>query len=526
MKDAVMKYKNPVIPGFYPDPSVCRVGEDYYLATSSFEFFPGVPLFHSKDLLNWEQIGHVLTRKSQVLMDGATASGGIYAPTLRYHNGRFYMITTNVNELAGTGQYPMLNFVVHTDDIYGEWSEPAPIDHVGIDPSLFWDDDGKCYYIGTHFLSDGRQCIGQFEIDPDTGERLSEKQCLWMGDGGKYPEGPHMYKKDGRYYLMAAEGGTEWGHMETIARSDSVWGPFESCPHNPIVTNRDFQPSVLETMKPGYQAIGCVGHADLVDDVNGNWWALMLGVRPSQFQLHHLGRETMLAPVQWVDGWPVVNGGKPIRTEMEGPETPFVRLDTSGFAVQNTHSFRENFTEESGLTLKWTQLRSVMAENYRLENGLVLTAEQDDLSSLGNPSFAGVRQQAFDAVAETELVFEPGDEKAEAGITVYHTNEHHYDLLVTKRNGRRVAILYRRVADIETLSTPVELPKNGAVALKIVADRLHYEFFANHVKVGEGSTQLLSTEAMPVSFTGCFFGLFCQGMAGEKARFTRFSLDY
>lgn len=521
-----MKYKNPIIPGFYPDPSVCRVGEDYYLATSSFEFFPGVPLFHSKDLVHWEQIGHVLTRKSQLLLTGCSTSGGIYAPTLRCHNGRFYMITTNVNVKASPAGYPMQNFIVHTDDIRGEWSEPVLVDQIGIDPSLFWDDDGKCYYVGTHFLPDGTQCIGQFQIDPDTGERLSEKRCIWKGSGGKYPEGPHIYKIDGRYYLMVAEGGTEWGHMETIARSDSVWGPFTSCPYNPILTNRDLCSSFLETMKPDYQAIGCVGHADLVDDLNGNWWMVSLGVRPSQAQLHHIGRETMLAPVEWVDGWPVVNGGKPLTVEMSGSDTPFVSLDSEGFAVQDDLSFCEDFTKESAFSAQWVHLRNPVTEKARFENGLKLTAGEDMLNSLGSPTFVGVRQRSMEAAAEVTLDFVPQNESAEAGLCVYHTNEHHYDLIVTKRNDKRVAVLYRRVADMDTCSTPVALPDSGPVTLKITADKLHYEFFANGTKVGEGRSQLLATETMSGTFTGCFFGLFCQGSAQSEASFQSFAVQY
>lgn len=519
-----MKYRNPIIPGFYPDPSVCRVGEDYYLVSSSFEFFPGVPLYHSKDLVNWEQIGHVLTRRSQLLLAGCPTSGGIYAPTLRYHHGRFYMITTNVNPNATGGRYPMLNFVVHTDDIFGQWSDPAPIDHVGIDPSLFWDDDGKCYYVGTHFLPNGSQCIGQFEIDPDTGEKLSDTRNIWKGSGGKCPEGPHMYKINGTYYLMIAEGGTEWGHMETIARSDNVWGPFEGCPHNPIVTNRDMSPRFLERMKPSFQELGCIGHADIVDDVNGNWWMVMLGVRPSRSQLHHIGRETMLAPVEWIDGWPVVNGGNPITTEMEGPDTPAVQLDTDGFAVQSDYLFDEDFTKEHKLPVHWAYLRNPAEGNYQFENGLVLTAGEDDLNSLGSPAFVGVRQRSMVAVAQTVLDFDPKDEKSEAGITVFHTNEHHYDLIVTRRDGKRAAAFYRHAADMDSWTPPVVIPENGPVTLRIVADKLRYEFFANDVKVGEGGTQLLATEAMTGTFTGCFFGIFCQGEVGAKAVFRKFSV--
>ena len=213
-----MKYQNPVIPGYNPDPSICRVGEDYYLATSSFEYFPGVPSYHSRDLVNWEQIGYALSRKSQLPLDNCKPSGGIYAPTLRYHDGRFYMVTTNVSNMG--------NFYVWTEDPAGEWSEPIPVAQGGIDPSLFFDDDGKVYFTSNQSI-DNQFCITTSQIDIKTGRLLTKPRKVWGGTGGRNPEAPHLYKIDGKYYLMIAEGGTELGHMETIARSDSPYGPLD-----------------------------------------------------------------------------------------------------------------------------------------------------------------------------------------------------------------------------------------------------------------------------------------------------------
>ena len=204
-------FRNPIIPGFYPDPSVCRVGEDYYLVTSTFEFFPGVPVFHSRDLVHWEQIGHALTRTSQLPLREAPPSGGIYAPTIRYHEGVFYMVTTNVS-YGG-------NFYVTATDPAGPWSDPIYVDQAGIDPSLLFDDDGKVY-----FLSNGNGCMSICEIDIATGKKLAPTRPSWKGTGGRYPEAPHLYKINGLYYLMIAEVGTEYGHMETIARSASPYG--------------------------------------------------------------------------------------------------------------------------------------------------------------------------------------------------------------------------------------------------------------------------------------------------------------
>lgn len=523
-----MKYRNPIIPGFYPDPSVCRVGKDFYLVNSSFEFFPGVPLYHSTDLVNWEQIGHVLTRQSQLPLTGCRTSGGVFAPTIREHNGRFYMITTNMGKTNSAGA-PMQNFIVHTDDIHGEWSEPVLLDQAGIDPSLFWDDDGTCYYVGTHFGSQG-QGIGQFALDPDTGERLSETKIIWYGTGGKCPEGPHMYKINGVYYLMIAEGGTEYGHMETIARADNVWGPFESCPHNPILTHRNLAPSFGDRADPAYVEFQGTGHADLVEDGTGNWWLVFHAIRPTRSQLHHIGRETMLAPVEWVDGWPVIYGGKTVQSVMETKDAPTAQLDDNGCARQGDFSVEADFTKTRALPVDWAYLRNPHMENYRFDGGFVLTAGEDTLDGMGSPSFVGVRQRQFQAQVDAVLAFDP-QEGAQAGITVFHTNEHHYDLLVTRRDGQRTAVLRKRVCDMVTESDPVALLDSGPVMLQIKSHKLGYDFFVSTkddepVKVGDGLSQLLSTEVMAGTFTGCFFGVFCQGRPGAKARFTRFACKY
>ena len=506
-----MQYRNPIIPGFYPDPSVCRVGEDYYLVNSSFEFFPGVPLYHSKDLVSWEQLGHVLSRESQIHLKGTRTSGGVYAPTIRYHNGRFYMITTNVNfnpanpENGGLG-----NFIVHTDDIRGEWSDPVRVSHMGIDPSLFWDDDGRCYLQGPTFGPDGRQFIGQYEIDPDTGETLSETRPIWNGTGGKCPEGPHMYKIHGTYYLMIAEGGTEWGHMETIARADNVWGPFESCPHNPIVTHRHYSPSFTPEGASATE-FGCVGHADLVDDPQGNWFLVLHGVRPSQSQLHHIGRETLLAPVTWEEGWPVVNGGDFLSETMTAPG------ELS--APQPDWFFTEDFTAEPALPPRWAFLRGpLQAPSGLTSEGLRLAATPDDLNALGSPAFAGVRQRHLSMTAQTVLAAVP--ETGEAGFTVFHTAEHHYDLLLTRQAGAPVAILRKTVGDMTTETAPVPVA-DGPVTLTVSADPKLYRFAVNGQPVGEGRSQLLSTEAMAGTFTGVLLGVVAQ--RGGEALFRSFS---
>ena len=257
-------YNNPVIPGFHPDPSVCKVGDDFYLVTSSFEYFPGVPVFHSKDLVNWEQIGHCLTRESQLNLNKSRASGGIYAPTIRYNKGLFYMITTNVSKG---------NFIVYTKDPAGEWSDPVWLKQTGIDPSLYFEGD-KCY-----LTSNPGNTIYLSEINPLTGEQLTGSRAIWSGTGGRYPEAPHIYKKDGWYYLMISEGGTEYAHKVTIARSRNIDGPYESNPSNPILTHMN--------VNAQNNPIQGTGHADLVQANDSSWWMVCLAFRP-QSGLHHL----------------------------------------------------------------------------------------------------------------------------------------------------------------------------------------------------------------------------------------------
>jgi alpha-N-arabinofuranosidase len=321
-RDAKVTYHNPVIPGFYSDPSVCRVGEDYYLVTSTFEYFPGVPVFHSKDLVNWEQIGHCIHREEQI-----PRGINIFAATLRYHEGTFYMITTNI---TGGG-----NFYVKATDPAGPWSDPIWLKAGGIDPDLYFDDDGRAYLITSTFVL--------FEIDIETGQLLTEGNKVWNGTGGRYPEGPHIYKKDGFYYLMAAEGGTEEAHSETIARSHNIWGPYTENPANPILAHAN-------AAGQGNPIQG-VGHADMVQAHDGSWWILFHGYRHiGGFGVHHtLGRETCLAPVTWPkNGWPVVNGNGTATVDMTCPTLPLKPFEAKPSII--------DFNTEK-LGLEWNYMR-------------------------------------------------------------------------------------------------------------------------------------------------------------------------
>ncbi|THV36449.1 glycoside hydrolase family 43 protein [Glycomyces buryatensis] len=279
----------PVIAGCFPDPSVCRVGEDYYLANSSMEYAPAVPIWHSRDLVSWRQIGNALDRDVQFPAGRSTASRGVYAPTLRHHEGRFWLVTTDIDDPRGG------HLLFSATDAAGPWSDPVHLAGIdGIDPDLTWDDEGTCLLTYCSW-NDKQIGIRQVAIDPDTGKVLEEPRWIWHGTGLGNPEGPHLYRRGEWWHLVIAEGGTDRGHVVSVARSRSPRGPFESAPHNPVFTHRSTRHPVQN-----------VGHADLVERPDGTWATVHLGVRPrGRTPRYHVnGRETFLAEIAWIDDWP------------------------------------------------------------------------------------------------------------------------------------------------------------------------------------------------------------------------------
>ncbi len=492
--------RNPILPGFYPDPSVCRVGDDFYLVNSTFEYFPGVPVFHSRDLVNWRQIGHCLTRRSQLNLAGVAPSDGIYAPTIRYHDGTFYMVTT-VREAAPGFR----NFYVHTKDPAGEWSEPVWVDQGGIDPSLWFDADGRVYFTsnGTGWapVRGAYQC----EIDIATGRRLTDTRFLWTGIGGGYPEAPHLFRRGEFYYLTLAEGGTADGHMTTIARATTPWGPFESCPHNPILTHRSL-------MNP----IQATGHADLFEDARGHWWAVFLGIRYPYEHFHNIGRETFLAPVRWTDdGWPVVN---------EGERLP---LELPCAALPPAHPWparppRDDF-DAPRLGLEWVTLRAPLAENLSLATRpgwLSLRCAPETLDDLASPAFVARRQQHAESRFSARMEFAPATEQEEAGLAVLLDHRHHYAILLTRRGGQAQVIVRQRVGDLAVETHSVPAP-DGPLTLEIHATPTHYHFRANGEEVGSAPARYLSTEVAG-GYTGTVLGLYATAQGQDSSNVAHF----
>lgn len=487
-------YNNPVQKGFYPDPSVCFADGKYYMVCSSFQYFPGVPLFESDDLVNWTQIGHVLTRKNQVMLEKINSSGGVFAPTIRYHEGRFYMVTTNDT----THQ----NFYVYTDDIHGEWSDPIYVDQGGIDPSLFFE-DGKTYFMSNGADDEGKGGVIQCEINIETGERLSPRRCLWQGSGGRYLESPHMYKINGSYYLMAAEGGTEYGHMITYARSESVWGPFEGYAKNPVLTNRNKAPNIIQG----------IGHGDLIQDENGGWHILCLGFRQLGIwqPYHFLGREVFLTPVQFhEDGWFTAGTDG---TTADSYESPYgtEQVEKKLFTFENTD-----------WSIDWCFMRHPHEENYDLgADYAVLNGTDITLDMVDSPTFVGLRQRDFNADISIDVDVENG----EGGFTMFITENEHYDIAVREANDGFEAVLKLNIGGIKHVQKTVPL-KSGSATLKVNASNYAYGFGVEadgeYTDLGFGFTKYLSSEVAE-GFTGVVMGIYA---VSGKAGFRNFRCEY
>lgn len=411
----MIKVNNPILSGFYPDPSICRVGEDYYLVNSSFAYFPGVPIWHSKDLANWKQIGNILDRNSQIPLQGAKHSGGIFAPTIRYYDGVYYMITTNV---SGGG-----NFIVTAINPEGPWSEPYFLgdEAQGIDPSLFFDPNGTCYYVGTRPNPEGVKYNGDWEIwvqklDLTTMKLIGKSYYIWKGalKDVIWPEGPHIYYKDGYYYLMIAEGGTGPNHSVTVARSKDIVGPYENNPNNPILTHRH--------LGKDYPII-YVGHGDLVDDMNGNWYMVVLASRRCEGYVG-LGRETFLAKVVWEDGWPVVNPG--VGKLEDVIELPFNGTVLKNNKIQNIQNFDQEHHD-------MVMLRNHNKEFFQYQDGvLTLYFLPETLKGLGNPAYIGFRQLEYHYEAILNLSFKDLTQSEETGLVILQSNEYHMLFRVCK----------------------------------------------------------------------------------------------
>ena len=515
-------FKNPILPGFYPDPSICRAGDDYYLVTSTFEYFPGVPIFHSRDLVHWRQIGHVLDRPSQLDLDGVPASCGIYAPTIRYHQGVFYMITTLRKSYDGDNGLPEdFNFIVTATDPAGAWSDPYWLDDApSIDPSLFFDDDGRVWYTGKRIPPQGEEFDGHREIwlqelDLKSMRLVGDKLSLWDGalKGAIHVEGPHLYKIDGMYYLLVAEAGTGHNHAVTIARSQSVIGPFEGNPRNPILTHRHLGLS--------YPIVN-TGHADLVETQHGEWWMVLLASRPYGGYYCNLGRETFLAPVIWEDGWPIVSPGTGrIEAAYPVPELPQTRWPEPACC--------DHF-DTPDLDDSWNFLRTPRERFWDMESagGLRLQLRPYAISDEANPSFVGRRQQHKSFIVHTEMKFTPQQVGDQAGTVLIQNNRYHFRFVYMRTSLDETALILVRTKNgvDEQLASIALISNQLYLRVEAVAQAYTFSYSVGPQRkwqtlISEIDGRILSTQVAD-GYVGAYVGLYAYGMSDTSALFQYF----
>ncbi|HQF39804.1 MAG TPA: glycoside hydrolase family 43 protein [Opitutaceae bacterium] len=510
-------YRNPILTGFYPDPAICRVGEDYYLINSTFSYFPGIPVFHSRDLVNWTQIGNVIDRPSQMDFSGKRITRSLFAPTIKHHNGVFYVVCTHVD---GRG-----NFLVTATDPAGPWSDPQWLDFDGIDPSLFFDDDGRAWMLNNGNPPDNkplyeghraiwiqefdvakRQLVGPRSIVVNGGVDLS-KQPVWI-------EGPHLFKKDGWYYICCAEGGTSINHSQVILRSKSPTGPFLPWEKNPILTQRD-----LDGTAP--QAVTATGHANLIEGPDGQWWAVFLACRPIKDGYQTTGRETFLLPMKWTDdGWPLIlPPGERVPYTLAAPKV--AAASPAPVPLSGNFTWRDEFDSGAAqLAPLWLMLRTPKETWWSLtepKGALSLTPRAETLDGLGNPAFFGRRVQH--AKFETSLSLVPaqaGD--VSAGLALVQSEQHFYYFAV--RRAAEGLVLFLELADGGKPAVVVSksLPAAESLELRLVADDL-CGTFAYRTDGGEWQPLAVGADLKPITAKAAGDGMhFTGAVAGPHAR--------
>ena len=482
-------YKNPIITGMNPDPSICRVGDDFYLATSTFEYFPGLPIYHSKDLVHWKLIGHALSRPENCLLEGAGSSGGHYAPAMRYNNGIFYVTCTNYGGKGSQGA-----FYVTATNPAGPWSDPVWVGNWNVDPSIMFANDSM-YWVSPD--NNGSFMVGTF--DPEAKQFITPLRLIASGLGGSSPEAPHMFKINDFYYLISAEGGTGYEHRTVVQRSKSPYGPFDSSPYNPVISNMNVPESPFHA----------IGHSDFVQLQDGSWWLVCLGIRPKGGRFHHLGRETFLAPVKWTDdGWPVAGDNGVMLGEFKAPNLPV--------HVWEKDPVRDDFNSTK-LGLQWNFIRNPYDADWSITEKpgyLRLKGSKVSLSENDSPAFVGRRQTDFNMVASTKIDFMPTSPNEEAGLVLRGNDENHFGFYITLQEGKRVIALRKFLKHkIEEVSH-VEAPK-GDVVLRISATEFEYTFWVQAKDktaqmVGKALTKDISTE-MIGGFIGTYIGMYASG---------------
>ena len=477
-------FKNPILAGGYPDPSICKVGDTFYLVNSSFEYFPGLPIHKSTDLINWELIGHGLHRESQasstVNLVDVQSNGGIHAPTIRYNKGVYYIISTNVYYDAKKNKADMVNFIITANNPAGPWSDPIHIEGApGIDPDLFFDDNGRVWYVGNQAPEnpsfDGEGEIWLQELDLNEYNLIGERHLLWRGAcGGVWAEGPHMYKKDGKYYLIIAEGGTSFNHAVMVAMSEKIEGPYISNPRNPILTSRHLSYD---------NWVNSTGHGDIVELDDGRYYMVILGIRNEINRGSNMGRETFIVPLSWErepfewkenkDLWPVVS---PISGKVE-KENEVIFTNSTQI---NSYNFRDDFNSKT-LGLKWNFRRLPLENIYSLdkrEGFLRIFSNQNIIKERHRAALMGFKQNQTNFEYFTSMNFNPENNKSEAGISIFQKDDNYLNFTVVKKDGN-FFIKVNAYNNNKLILKDEQLISDykGKIKLKILSEEGEYKLF-------------------------------------------------
>jgi len=519
-------YINPIISGAHPDPSICRVGDDFYIVNSSFEYFPGLPIHHSKDLVNWELIGHGLHREDQCngemnLVD-VQSDGGIHAPTIRYHKGKFYIITTNVYNSGDGKPGLMRNFIITAENPSGPWSDPHIIEGApGIDPDIFFDSNGKVYFIGTHNPGDmNSNGIGEIwvqELDIKNWMLKGKRKTVWDGVFGCCTEGPHIYKEHGLYYLLVAEGGTGKNHAVMMAASENIFGPYEENPRNPVLTTRHVTEDYF---------VNSTGHADMIELPDKRWYMVSLGKRNDIDGDANMGRETYLTPMVWEPtivkwqqvtetNWEPVNYLFPVASPLTGKVERYEKLPFQDKPQYKNSTFKDDFLFPK-LDLEWTFIRVPQKNTYSLEantGSLRLYTKPGTIENRKRFSMIGFRQRESDFEYQVKMEFAPKDDKVESGIIHYQKERNYLSNTVYKENKR--FYLEQRLKEKDKINEKTIkriLLKNykNNILFKVVSKNAKYTFYYS-LNDGENFKYFTSLDAIKMldrNYTGALLGVF------------------
>ncbi|OQV01301.1 hypothetical protein CLAIMM_06682 [Cladophialophora immunda] len=514
---------NPIIPGFAPDPSVVLIDGTFFLVNSTFHVFPGLPIYASEDLISWRQIGNAINRQSQLsltrsrtnliplkeLGEVLLTTGGLYAPTIRHREGTVYILCTNViHDENDPEEDEKQNFIVTTTDIWSnKWSDPIYFEFAGIDPSLFFDDDGRSYIQGSAAPGPMTK-INQFEVDLQTGKKLSEEKKIWDGNGDIYPEGPHLYKKDGWYYLMISEGGTHENHMINVARSKNIWGPYESFSGNPILTARGTSEYIRYT-----------GHCDVFQDQKGQWWGVCLGVRKADGRFV-MGRETFLTPAAWPEGqWPRLSQVKLDPKLPDGNE--MVRLEGNRAVVADP-------------MVDYLYIRDANLPKHQFSddgNKITLTSSTDDISQWQKPvTFVGKRQRLLSGTSVVTM-YKLGDDAkrdVKAGLVCYK-DEHRYARIFY--DFAASSLVFEAVNNAKSFvqTSKQSFQLGESVSLRIEYTEKTYRFSFRDEQSSAGYTSVESLDTLDMTgpdFVGPIIGVFAVGAEQDaQVQFSGLQVD-